>query len=147
MVILGSSKLIFCKNLIILVYLTDLSPQFMACMCCLHWEVAVLYSNNFLSEIRKSISIWKLHGWKFSGLVHNSTTCLQRPLSEDQKLFFKTDCCLMQVKSIAECSKGEHSAIQLTCIKQKLVIVLQNAPPFCRPALSDNLSLRPVLVF
>ena len=34
-----------------------------------------------------------------------------------QKLFFKTNYDLMQVKSIAECSKGEHSAILLTCIK------------------------------
>ena len=30
---------------------------------------------------------------------------------EDQKLVYKTDYPLMQVKSIAECSKGEHSAI------------------------------------
>ena len=36
-----------------------------------------------------------------------SKTCLMRPLKkEDQKLVFKTDYRLMQVKSIAECSKG-----------------------------------------
>ena len=34
-----------------------------------------------------------------------------------QKLVFKTDYRLMQVKSIAECSKGEHSAISSTFIK------------------------------
>ena len=34
------------------------------------------------------------------------------------KLGFKTDYCLMQVKNIAECSKGEHSAILLTWIKR-----------------------------
>ena len=36
---------------------------------------------------------------------------------EDQKLTFKTDNRLIHVKSIAECSMGEHSAILLTCIK------------------------------
>ena len=36
---------------------------------------------------------------------------------EDQELVFKTNYGLMQVKSIAECSKGEHSAILLTFIK------------------------------
>ena len=37
-------------------------------------------------------------------------------------MFFKTDHRLMQVKSIAECSKGEHSAILSTFIKQPVVI-------------------------
>ena len=37
---------------------------------------------------------------------------------EDQKLVFKTDYRLIQVKSIAKCSKWEHSAILLNCIKQ-----------------------------
>ena len=32
---------------------------------------------------------------------------------EDQKLIFNTDYPLMQGKSIAECSKGKHSAIHL----------------------------------
>ena len=36
---------------------------------------------------------------------------------KDQKLVFKTNYCLMQVKSIAECSKGKHSAILSTFIK------------------------------
>ena len=45
-----------------------------------------------------------------------SKTCLKRPLKkktkkaatqkEDQKLVFEIDYCLMQVKSIAECSRG-----------------------------------------
>ena len=35
-----------------------------------------------------------------------SETCLKWPLSEYQKLVFKTDYRLMQVKSIAGCSKG-----------------------------------------
>ena len=39
---------------------------------------------------------------------------------KDQKMVFKTDYCLMQVKSIAECSK--HSAILLTFIKLPAVI-------------------------
>ena len=38
-------------------------------------------------------------------VVMYSKTCLKRPLQKDQKLAFKTDYRLMQVKSIAECSK------------------------------------------
>ena len=41
-------------------------------------------------------------------------TCLKRPLS---KIHHMTNFHLMKVKSIAECSKGEHSAILSTCIK------------------------------
>ena len=36
---------------------------------------------------------------------------------EDQKLVFKTNYRLMEVRSIAECDKGEHSAILLIFIK------------------------------
>ena len=36
---------------------------------------------------------------------------------KDQKWVLKTDYRLMQVKSIAECSKGEHSAVLSTFIK------------------------------
>ena len=50
-----------------------------------------------------------------------SKTCLKQPLKKDQKLVFKTDYRLMQVKSIAPWSKvllhGEHFAILLTFIK------------------------------
>ena len=52
-----------------------------------------------------------------------SKTCVKRPLSKSQKLFFKTNYRLMQVKSIAECSKGS---------------ILQ----YFRPSLSYHLSLR-----
>ena len=38
-------------------------------------------------------------------------------LKKKPKLGFKTDYRLMQVKSIAECSEGEHSAILSTFIK------------------------------
>ena len=41
---------------------------------------------------------------------------------KDQKLVFKTNYRLMQVKSIAECSKGGHSAILSTFIKLPFVI-------------------------
>ena len=37
-------------------------------------------------------------------------------------MVFKTNYCLMQVKSIAECPKGEHSAIFSTFIKLPFVI-------------------------
>ena len=36
---------------------------------------------------------------------------------EDKKYVFDMGNPLIQVKSIADCSKGEHSAILLTCIK------------------------------
>ena len=36
---------------------------------------------------------------------------------KDQKLVFNTNYRLMQVKSITECSRGEHPAILLTCFK------------------------------
>ena len=59
--------------------------------------------------------------------------------SKRQKLVFKTDYRLMQVKSIAECSKGEHSAISSTFIK---------LPPALRPLFCLFLSgrLRQVLL-
>ena len=52
-----------------------------------------------------------------------SKTCVKRPLSKDKKMVFKTDYCLMQVKSIAQCSK--ESLLQ-----------------YFRPSLSYQLSLR-----
>ena len=53
-----------------------------------------------------------------------SKPCLKRPLQKDQKIiFFKTNYRLMQVKRIAECSKGS---------------ILQ----YFRPSLSYHLSLR-----
>ena len=47
-----------------------------------------------------------------------SKTCVKRPLSKDQKLVFKTNYRLMQVKSIAV----EHSAILSTFIKLPIVM-------------------------
>ena len=44
-------------------------------------------------------------------------TCLRQPHSDKTKVL-KTDYGLMQVKSIVECSKGEHYAILLTYIKR-----------------------------
>ena len=37
-------------------------------------------------------------------MIIYSKTCLKRPLKKKTKMGFKTDFCLMQVKSIAECS-------------------------------------------
>ena len=48
----------------------------------------------------------------------------------DKTKVLKTDYCLMQVKTIAECSNWEHAAILLTCIKvvrdpcQKITLLL-----------------------
>ena len=52
----------------------------------------------------------------------NSKTCVKWSLSKDLKLVFKTNYCLMQVKSIAECS----------------LAILQ----YFRPSLCYHLSLR-----
>ena len=52
-----------------------------------------------------------------------SKTCIKRPLKKKNKIVFKTDYRLMQVKSIAECSKGS---------------ILQ----YFRPSLSYHLSVR-----
>ena len=55
-----------------------------------------------------------------------SKTCVKGPLSKGPKKIFKTDYCLMQVKSLTECSKGS---------------ILQ----YFRPSLSYQFSLRPLL--
>ena len=85
-----------------------------------------------------SIQAW-LYGGKWNKLSHYnktgkseySKTCVKRPLSKRPKIVFKTNYHLMQVKSIAECSKGqkycrmlplEHSATLLTCIRLPFVI-------------------------
>ena len=39
-------------------------------------------------------------------LIAYNNTCVKQPLSKDQKLVVNTNYRLMQVKSIAECSKG-----------------------------------------
>ena len=52
-----------------------------------------------------------------------SKTCLKRPLKKKTKIGFKTDYHFMQVKNIAECSKGS---------------ILQ----YFRPSVSYHLSLR-----
>ena len=51
-----------------------------------------------------------------------SKTCLKRPFSKRPNMVFKTNFRLMLVKSVAECSKGEHSAILSTFIKLPFVI-------------------------
>ena len=48
-------------------------------------------------------------------------TCHKRPLKIDKTKVLKTDGSLMQVESIAECSR-EHSAILLTCVKRYFVL-------------------------
>ena len=50
-----------------------------------------------------------------------SKTCLKRPLKKITKMGFNTNYRLMQVKSIAECSK--HSAILSTSIKLSFSIM------------------------
>ena len=57
------------------------------------------------------------------GIYNTVKTCLKRPLKKYQKLVFKNNYHLMQVKNIAECSKGS---------------ILQ----YFRPSLSYHLSFR-----
>ena len=49
-------------------------------------------------------------------------TCVKRPLLNRPKMVFNTVYRLMQVKNIAECSKGKHSAILSSFIKLPVVI-------------------------
>ena len=55
-------------------------------------------------------------------------TCVKRPLSKYNKLVFKTNYRLMQIKSIAKCSKGS-------------ILI------YFRPSLSYHLSLRSLFVY
>ena len=54
----------------------------------------------------------------YLGLCYDTVKPVLSSHSKDQTLVFKIDFYLIKVKSIAECSKGEHSAILLTCIKR-----------------------------
>ena len=54
--------------------------------------------------------------------VMYSKTCVKRPLLKRQKMVFKTDYRLMQVKGIAEMLQGERSAILSTFIKLPFII-------------------------
>ena len=51
--------------------------------------------------------------FRFEEALNIVKSVLSGHSNEDRKLVFKTDYRLIQVKSIAECSKGEHSAILL----------------------------------
>ena len=51
-----------------------------------------------------------------------SKTCVKRPISKRSNIVFKTNYRLMQVKSIAKYSKGEHSATRSTFSKLPFVI-------------------------
>ena len=59
----------------------------------------------YLSRVTRFLTMWY------------SKTRLKRPLKRRPKKVFKTYNRLMLVKSIAECSRGQHSAVLLTCIK------------------------------
>ena len=49
---------------------------------------------------------------------NSSKACLKWPLKKDKTKVIKKNGSLMKVKSIAECSHLEYSAILLTCIKR-----------------------------
>ena len=82
------------------------------------WKVCMFYFPNSTYQDPRSLNFG-------SGEDHNTLkpACVKRPLSNRPKDGFKTDYRLMQVKSIAECSKGS---------------ILQ----YFRPSLSYYLSLR-----
>ena len=58
-------------------------------------------------SVRKLFFLTSQIGYPLNLIVY-SKTCLKRPLNNRQKIvcFIKTDFCIMQVKSIAECSQG-----------------------------------------
>ena len=59
----------------------------------------------------------------FSVAVQYSKTCVKRPLSKRPKIGFKTNYCLMQVKSIAECYK--RNILQYVSTFSKLPFVIK----------------------
>ena len=59
----------------------------------------------------------KVNGDQLAHILYTVKPVLSGHLKRTLKLVFKTDYRLMQVRSIAECSKGEHSAILSTFIK------------------------------
>ena len=65
-----------------------------------------------------------------SNLKTYSKTCVKWPLSKGQKLGFKTNYHLMQVKSICRMLQGEHSAILSTFIRLAFVIKIFILPIF-----------------
>ena len=81
----------------------------------------ISYSLTFISVPAKTFVVYALPYFR-----HYSKTCLKRPLKRTPKTGFYTDYRFMQVKSIAECSKGS---------------ILQ----YFRPSLSYNFPLRPLL--
>ena len=68
-----------------------------------HFLEFQLFSSFFYTfhttEISKTLTV-------SNNIKNYSKTCVKRPLSKRPKIGFKTNYCLMQVKSIAECSKG-----------------------------------------
>ena len=62
-------------------------------------------------------------GDKASTQTNKQNSCTVKPVLSghskiDKKKILMTNDSLIKVKSIAECSNGEHSAILLTCIKR-----------------------------
>ena len=60
--------------------------------------------------------------WCLLGMQKHSKTGLKQSFKKKTKIGFQVDYRLMQVKSIAECSQVEHSAIILTFIKLPFAI-------------------------
>ena len=55
----------------------------------------------------------------------SSKTCVKRPLSKDQKLVFKTNYHLMQVKNIAECSPYTVKPVLNGCSQKDHTLVFK----------------------
>ena len=66
------------------------------------------------------VFVLSIFEWPFYARL--TVMCKTATPQKDRKLFFKTNYRLMQVKNIAECSKGEHSAILSTFIKLPFVM-------------------------
>ena len=103
------------------------------------WGFYILHSSSFI--------IYYTSGFQSLACIY-SKTCLNQPLSKDQKLAFKINFCLKQIKSIAECSLWnilQFFRPSLSYLKQFKSIaecskgsILQ----FFRPSLSYHSSLR-----
>ena len=61
-------------------------------------------------------------------IIKYNKTCVKRPLSTDHKLVFKTNYCLMQVKSIVEYSAILSAFIKLPFVIKIFVLSIFESP-------------------
>ena len=82
------------------------------------WLFKIKPSNAFLPKFISEIKIIE-----FVNMLY-SKTCVKGPLSNRPQIGFKTNYCIMQFKSIAECSKGSILSIFRVAILHRFYYAL-----------------------